>query len=531
MDETCHLLDRVHAHALLSAEKTVFARIGRNGEVIDQISFAAFESSVQKLSKGLRSKVESGAGIVLLYESSFDFIKAFVSCIHAGLRPAACQIPNSTYKFDRFISQLENEGIRQVLMTSKNHQKSWFRKLSDQHPHSDRLHWILEDDCQSPDSFVEDRTLAFSMDEPMYHQFTSGSTGSVKSIPVSAANVHHNVAAIGEMIHHHPAQIHLCWLPHYHDLGLVAGLFLPICYGSTGYLLDPMDVAARPGLWLECISRYKATFTHTPNFGLDMCVDRITDSGTLDKLDLSSLSGVMVCAEPIRKASLDRFRDRFGPFGFSFKGFVTCYGMAENTLAVTMQALDTEVHAIIDDKTGQTFISCGRPILGVSVRIANDSGDTAEVGEVVVSGSSLSGIFPASGLFTGDLGFLHDGELYITGRKKEIIIINGVNFLLHEIEYVIEQLPFVHERGALAYSVAGTNTEKLEVLVELKRSALTDPDLQSLKYQVVRKLNVEFGITPQEVYLFGPAVLLKTSSGKKQRHGWQALLNKRLKTP
>jgi acyl-CoA synthetase (AMP-forming)/AMP-acid ligase II len=525
-----HLLHRIHVHALSSPDKTVFARIGRDGSINDQISFAGFEAWIQKMSCGLRRQVEHGAGIVLLYDTSFDFIKAFFSCIHAGLRPAAFQIPNSTYKFDRLLLQLEKAGIRHVLMTSRNHQKSWFRKLAEQHPHSDRLHWIMEDDCLSPATYQDDLKPDLNMDDTMYYQFTSGSTGTVKLIPVSAANVHHNVTAIGEVIHQHPDQIHLCWLPHYHDLGLVAGLFLPLCYGSTGYLLDPMDVAARPGLWLECISRYKATFTHTPNFGLDMCVDRITDPETLEKLDLSSLSGVMVCAEPIRKASLDRFRDRFCPFGFPVNGFVTCYGMAESTLAVTMQALDTEVHSIGDDIRGQTFISCGRPILGVTVRIANDSGDPAEVGEVVVSGSSLSGIFPASGLFSGDLGFLHDGELYITGRKKEIIIINGVNFLLHEIEYVIEQLPFVHERGALAYSVEGTNTEKLEVLIELKRSALTDPDLALLKNKVVRKLNMEFGISPREVYFFGPAVLLKTSSGKKMRHGWQQLLEKRLKT-
>ena len=225
----------------------------------------------------------------------------------------------------------------------------------------------------------------------------------------------------------------------------------------------------------------------------------------------------MVCAEPIRQSSLERFHDHFRPFGLGPTPFVTCFGMAECTLAATMQPQCTSYRIVHHPELDRSFVSCGVPIDGMQVSILAVEDQPEGIGEIVLQGPSVSPDHAEGGLHTGDLGFLHEGELYITGRIKEVFILNGIKHRLHEIEDIVETLPFVHDRGALASACHGDDRETLVLFVELRRDALHN-DLRAEQINhITRALNKEFGITPGEIRFFPPACLPKTSSGKKSR--------------
>jgi acyl-CoA synthetase (AMP-forming)/AMP-acid ligase II len=518
-----HLLSIFEYNRALMPDKPLYVRVAKDGSVSDSVTFGQMSRLIASYSRFIDGRIERGAKVVLLYPSSFEFIPAFLGCLHRGVLPMAFQVPNSEFKFARMIALMRGNGIRHVMLSGTVMERSWFKRLLETDCESFGFEWIV-DDSRRPQPVYEPLLSVEDVEAPIYHQLSSGSTGEQKAIPISASNVYHNTRSIGRSIRQHPDVRHLCWLPHYHDLGLVAGLFLPMVYGNVGYLMEPFDFIARPAMWFEAISKYRVNFTHLPNFALDICTRRVDPGGLPSGTDLASLQSVMVCAEPIRETSLNAFRDRFSSIGFRADGFVTCYGLAECTLAATMLDPFSPVRSASPEEGAQAYVSCGKPIEGVSVEIQTEDGGPGPIGEVVLSGSSVSAFFKDGRLRTGDLGFMDGGELFITGRKKELIILNGVKYLLHELEHIAEALPFVHERGSLACIDRSARREELVMLVELKRQHLSSLDLDLYTRRLNAAFNRELGISVRKTHFFAPATLPKTSSGKKFRGDWSRLL-------
>jgi acyl-CoA synthetase (AMP-forming)/AMP-acid ligase II len=518
-----HLLGILEHHADVHPEKKVFIRLGKDASEIASLTFRGLDELSCSLAHSFQTAISEGDKVIMLYESAFDFIPAFLAMIRMGAIPIAIQTPNSSFRMDRLKRQMQFASVRKILVTNTIRQKSWFRKLMDQDDWFTQVTWII-DDRAIPIVRQSYPRIPVSVDGPMYMQLSSGSTGESKQIPISSENVVYNTTAMNDVIGLVQDDRVLSWLPHFHDLGLVGSLLFSIVNGTSTYLLEPMDFISRPQVFIEALSRHAIHFCNVPNFSLDLCVKRIDPTKLIGKLDLSNLKTLLVGAEPVREDSLTAFIKRFSVIGFDPRAILIAYGLAEYTLAVTMQASRTLFRSFKHPTTGKIFLSCGKPIRGTTISIASSAEDAEIEGEVVVCGPGISSIFEDGKLYTGDFGLIRNGELYIVGRKKEIIIINGVNYMLHEIEHLVETLPFVQERGSLAVSMPGQDTEKLQLFVELNRAAFEQADFAILARQINRKLITELGIGAEKTCIVGPATLPKTSSGKKQRSDiWQLI--------
>lgn len=512
-----YLLDRLWHHAQSFPDKDIYVHLDRNATPVRNISFKKLYERACVIAQHLSGFIQSDQRVILLYDNAFEFMPVFLGCLQCGSIPSAVQIPNGSSKINRIHQLVEQENIRAIILPDTLLEKGWFKNsMQAIEGLNNRLLTIPSNleclelpDYPEPDSYVGSRII--------YGQLSSGTTGKSKWINITSDNVKANIEAIGLSICQRPEWNHLSWLPHYHDLGLVAGLLQSICHGNTTWLINPLDFIGRPVVWPEAMSMYGIHFSHAPNFALDLCVRRISEDQRSNKLNLSSLISIMVCAEPIRASTLEKFYDLFRPYGLGPTPFVTCFGMAECTLAATMQPQLTKYKVVSHPALDKQFVSCGIPIEGIHICIKPVDGQPEGVGEVVIHGPSVSPEYADQGLYTGDLGFVKDGELYICGRIKELFIVNGIKYLLHEIEEVVETLPFVYDRGALAAAFEGELGESLVLFVELKRDALQNDMRPEQKGRIIRLLNREFGITPAEIRFYPPACLPKSSSGKKSR--------------
>jgi fatty-acyl-CoA synthase len=336
------------------------------------------------------------------------------------------------------------------------------------------------------------------------------------------------------------------WLPFYHDMGLVGMVMAPMVAQVSVDYLATRDFAIRPLQWLRLISRNRATVAFSQPFGLKLCTLRVRDSD-LEDLDLSSWRAAGVGAEMIRPDTLRNFAEKFAPAGFDARAFLPCYGLAESTLAVTFsqvgrgfQSLRVDAGTLVDKKIAvrlqaegrkySEFVNCGRALPGHTVKVVDDAGLTLpdlRVGSVLVYGSSImTGYFnnpedtqktlrPGNWLDTGDLGFLFEGDLYVTGRRTDVIIVNGRNIRAQDIEELAEQQPEVRAREASAFGITDANDVTTIVLViECRLTSITDR--QSLTSRLQRLVYMAFGVNCL-VELVSPHTLPRTSSGKLSR--------------
>jgi thioester reductase-like protein len=389
--------------------------------------------------------------------------------------------------------------------------------------------------------------IADNPTETLFLQYTSGSTGAPKGVVVSHQNVIHNCHS---MIDHQA--IGVSWLPQFHDLGLIGYYLFQVVTGGTTYGFSPLDFLRRPVLWLEALSRYKATYTSSPNFGFEYCLspERVPDD-LLKGLDLSSVQVFMNAAEPVRPSTYRGFLERFEKYGLSPAAHVAAYGLAENTLAVSNSGrrsvkLDREslharavVVAAKDTPADQQLelVSCGKPLDGIHVRIVDpDTKDAVEdggIGEIWIAGQSTcqaywnkpelsehvfnNSIANDSGdahsyLRTGDLGFLSDGELFVCGRLKDIIILRGQNYYPEDLEAAVERSSEKIEIGSVA-AFRGPDWEERLVVVAALRSPgdVPHPD------EVSRSLRAHGYAGPHTIVFVRRQAIKRTTSGKVAR--------------
>jgi acyl-CoA synthetase (AMP-forming)/AMP-acid ligase II/acyl carrier protein len=493
-----------------------------------------------------RLGAQPGTRALLLYPPGIEFIAVFLGCIYSGV----IAVPAYPH---RAISQLESiarDSECHFVLTTEAFLKAGC-SLTRQAPQLGTAQWIATSDILNGRN--EDwRHPALTGDSLAFLQYTSGSTGQPKGVMVSHANILHNEQLIHRAFRTDSAIHVVGWLPLYHDMGLIGNVLQPLMLGASCTLFSPLAFLQRPLCWLQAISQFRGTVSGGPNFAFDLCASKLRPN---EQLDLSSWKVAFNGSEPVRKKTLDRFAATFAPFGFREEAFLSCYGLAEATLFVsgsvpgssprsrTFAAEDLEKNLAKESPAGdpgvRALVSAGQSQLGQVVRIVDpatsfECADGA-VGEIWVSGPSVAQgywnrplesaeIFAAhlAGdphrlfLRTGDLGFMLEGELFVTGRLKDLIIIQGRNLYPQDIEVKAEAAhPALRPAGCAAFSADIDGEERLIVLAEIGPQHQNHTDIIKAIHCAIAE---EFGVSAHSIVLLPPKSNPKTSSGKIRRY-------------
>ncbi|MDZ7949837.1 non-ribosomal peptide synthetase [Nostoc sp. DedQUE09] len=493
----------------------------------------------------------SGERAILLYPPGLDYLIAFFGCLYAGVVAVPAYPPRNQRKTPR-IQAISIDAQASVALTTTAMLPT-LQSIVTLLTKEGNFHWLTTDNIAQG---IEDswQQPAINADTLAFLQYTSGSTGTPKGVMLSHGNLLHNAAVTYQLMEHSPSSKFVSWLPVYHDMGLIGGILQPLYGGFPCILMSPASFLQRPYRWLQAISHYKGTTSGGPNFAYELCVQRITQEQK-ETLDLSSWSVAFNGAEPVRRDSLELFATTFAECGFRAEAFYPCYGMAEATLIVSggiktalAQVKTVDKSALsqnqIVEKTSQSqdiqsFVSCGETIPQQQIVIVNPETLTRcssdEIGEIWVSGFSvgqgywnrteeteqtfhayLKDTKEGPFLRTGDLGFLDNGELFITGRAKDLIIIRGRNLYPQDIELSAERSHLSLRSGAnAAFTVEINNEERLVVVQELEFRA--KPNLAEVASAIRQAIAQEHEVQVYGVVLIKPGSIPKTSSGKIQR--------------
>jgi acyl-CoA synthetase (AMP-forming)/AMP-acid ligase II len=485
----------------------------------------------------LQSRGLSHQPVLLVCKSQMNFVVAFVACLLAGAVAVPTAPPRRQSLLTRFQFLARDARARAIISDCDEVAQGDFILNAQELFHIEMRVWMQSEDRAAraaiwkPPSVSED-SLAFL-------QYTSGSTGDPKGVAITHANLIHNCAAIADAIDLSKHWSALFALPLFHDMGLVGGVVLPIYSGFAGGFMPPAEFVQYPERWLQILSACQITLSGGPNFMYELAV-RAIKAEELQGIDLSSWRIAFCGAEPIRPGTVARFAQQFAGFGFKPEAFYPCYGMAEATLFITGSQVRTPPRFSM--KEGIVTLGCGKPRHDTRVEIVHPESFTKvppeSVGEIWVSGPSvaqgywmrpelterifqacLSGDDTTRFLRTGDLGYIKGGDLYITGRLKDVIIVNGTKYAPQDFEDEAERShDALRQAGGAAFSVTKDGIDRVVLVFELNRQWLRRPDEWRTIISAMRAaINTAYGVTVNDVVLIRPGSLPRTSSGKVRR--------------
>jgi amino acid adenylation domain-containing protein len=552
MKDAQTLVEMLRERAALHPERTalVFLLDGeREGE---SLTYAALDREARRIAALLAADGLRGQRALLLFPPGLAFAAAYFGCLYAGVTAVPVYPPRSNRNLDRLQAIVADAGARAVLATGEV--IASLAKHGEAAPQLALLRWIAADEPSSGgDAPFADAGVAPS--DVAFLQYTSGSTSTPKGVRVTHANLLANERMMRDAFGHREGLVVAGWLPVYHDMGLIGNLLHPLFMGGTCVLMSPAAFLQRPARWLEAVSSYGAQTSGGPNFAYDLCAERVSDAEKA-ALDLSGWSVAFCGSEPVRAATLDRFAEAFAECGFRREAFYPCYGLAEATLFVSggrsdqphvvrgfrAEALekDRAIAARDGGEATATLVGCGFPWREGRVEVVRADTRTrcapGEVGEIWVAGPHVAmgywkrpevteetfGAHLADGegpfLRTGDLGFVDAGELFITGRAKDLIILRGRNLYPQDIEAAAGAAhPALHPGGGAAFSVDVDGEERLVIVHEVRRTALRALNADEVARRIREEVAAAFEAAVHDVILIGPSTLLKTSSGKVQR--------------
>ena len=549
-----NLVERLRYWAVAMPDRTAFRYLDGGEEESDALTYAQLDTRARAIAVDLRNRGLTGKGALMLYHPGLEFIAAFLGCHYAGVIPIPAYPPRRNRNMGR-ISAISLDADAAVALTTDPVLKRFEGALDDA-PGLQRIPWLateiiadqLADDWVRPDIRPDDLGLI---------QYTSGSTGSPKGVMLTHENILANCRLICRSFQIKPVEAKTCsWLPVYHDMGLVGGILNPLYSGIEETLMSPVAFLTRPIRWLRAISRYQATASGGPNFAYAWCTMKIKPEDC-EGLDLSSWDVAFNGAEPVRADVMRQFADKFEPYGFRYRSFYPCYGMAETTLIVTggvkteepvVRLFDKDElvqHRVVpvdaDNEKAKALVGCGQVLEEEEVLIVHPETRRPiaddQIGEIWINSPSAgkgywqreaeseevfnARLNPDNGkryVRSGDLGFMDDGELFVTGRLKDMIIVRGVNRYPQDIEATVEQChPLTRSGGAAAFAVARWDREHLVVVCEIERGQVNTD-----KQEVIDAIRVavadEHDLPPDAVVLVRAYSVPKTSSGKVQRH-------------
>jgi 8-amino-7-oxononanoate synthase/acyl carrier protein len=523
----------------------------------EEVSFTNHE--LDRQARAIAAKLQeqdlAGERAVLLYPPGLDFIAAFFGCLYAGTIAVPAYPPRMNRSLYR-IQVIAADAEAKIALTTRG-VLDRVQPMARETEFLREMKWLATDEVENGaesawrDPRVRSSTLAFL-------QYTSGSTGTPKGVMLSHANLLHNSALISHVFEHTRSGTGVFWLPSYHDMGLIGGILQPLYVGRPNVLMSPMAFLQRPIRWLRAITKYNGTTSGGPNFAYDLCVDKVTDD-QLAELDLSSWLVAFNGAEPVRPETLDRFCERFGPVGFRREAFFPCFGLAEGTLMVTggmrteepvivwadARSLESGAVEIVAEGApgSRRLVGSGENLPDQEVLIVDPQENTrlpeCRVGEVWTRGPSIAGGYwnrpdetqytfgamlatgEGSFLRTGDLGFMKDGELFVTGRLKDLIIVHGLNHYPQDLELTAQRShPALRAGSGAAFAIETDGQQKLILVHEMERKE--KDDVLRVAAEAVAAIRREIArnheLVVDGVALIRSGSIPKTSSGKIQRH-------------
>lgn len=538
-----HIIGQLARHSSASPGKPAFIFLEDGEQAERTITFGELNTRVEQLGSVLAERQPQGQRALLVYQDIMEFTVSFLACQHAGLVAVPVFLSKGSKQVARFINLMEDAGVSLILSTSDL--EAQVQQVLSGYLQTSGIELVATESIRAGEA----KSLpGSSKGEIAFIQYTSGSTGRPKGVVVTHGNLMHNEWLIRDTFGCDSSSIIFSWLPFHHDMGLIGNILHTVYVGCTCVLMSPYHFMQRPRRWLEGITKYKATHSGGPNFAYDFCLGKIPPA-ELEGLDLSSWKVAYNGSEPVRAETIGRFSKYFEKVGFSRNAFYPCYGLAEATLlvsggkedrtpAILYIEKDTQSRngIIISDKdsnAAKPVVSSGKPAPETYVKIISlhDGSECNELeeGEICIAGGSVtegywnkdnsSYFLEIDGmryLRTGDLGFLHSGELFIHGRIKEMLIIRGENYYPYDIEHTAAENTRAVENNGVAIFTLDPGEEVI-VVAEVKRSALKDLDAAAAIISIDRAVNGSFGINPYDIILTTPLGIPRTTSGKLQR--------------
>ncbi len=523
---------------------TGFNFFNLRGEVVSALPYARLRADAMALARKLAARFPRGSRLAVVAETSPEFATVFFACQYAGLLPAPMPMPVNLGGKDGYLLQIRRmiEGAKAAAAIGPTELTSFLMEAANGAP--EVAIYDFEALAALPD---EADAMPFGPDEQCYIQYSSGSTSAPKGVIGTQASVMANLHGITK----HGLKLAATdraasWLPLYHDMGLIGFCLAPMYGQRTVDFLATSDFVRRPLLWLRLMSENRTTITYSPSFGYELSARRAARAED-GAIDLSSLRIAGIGGDMVRLDALNLFADAFAGAGFSRKAFLPSYGMAETTLAISFTELDDEVSVDYVDMRHYTrsgiaqpastltspehrraFIKCGRALPGHEIEVRSEDGSPLgdrAVGRIFVRGASVTpgyfsdpeasrALFHGDWLDTGDMGYFLDGEIVITGRAKDLIIINGRNIWPQDIEWAVEKVDGVRQGGVAAFSVDDGHGERIVVVVE--RRGLSAEAQDELRREIAKVIQSAAG-APAEIVLARPHSMVLTSSGKLSR--------------
>ena len=542
------LVDVLEYRASTSGNHTAYRFLSSSGDEEGVVTYARLRERVARMASRIAEIAAPGDRVVLLLPPGLDYVTALFACQYAGVVAVPAYPPNPRRPDARVAGIVADSGARLAIVSSAlHHRLVQFIAGSTTLAH---IAWVdVEDmlDASAPELIRPAPTGGLAI-----LQYTSGSTGDPRGVMLPHSSVMHNLAVIHRVFRQREGDEAVFWVPPYHDMGLIGAILQPLYAKFPVNLMAPSTFSQRPIRWLEAMSKYRATTSGAPNFAYDLCAERVTDDERAS-LDLSNWRIVINGAEPVRADTMDRFVAAFEPHGFRRACFMPCYGLAEVTLfaaAARGESAPTVLHvdrASLAQRTLQhserddaaQLVTVGPPSDMLTVRIVDpDTGVECApdaVGEIWIAGGSVASgywgrdaesaeVFGArlagsteAYLRTGDLGAMHEGELVVTGRLKDLVIVGGRNFYPQDIENAAEHgHPHIRGGAVAAFSIGSSGREHVVIVAEVARHHRTSANalvVGAVRTSVANAL----GVTIDDVVLIRQGTLPKTSSGKLQR--------------
>jgi acyl-CoA synthetase (AMP-forming)/AMP-acid ligase II len=540
------LIDKLFFRAENQPDEPLYYFLDSRGREYAHLTYGSLLAAIQRLGAWLIEKTESGDRVVIQLPSSPEFVITFFACLYTNRIPVPLSSPNRQHNCEHYQRIFADCDARLVVTDSSV--RNLFEKSGVGESHQIETFPSLE----TLDPILAEFNR--QSNEIAFLQYTSGSTSFPKGVMVSHENIIANQKMIQRTFGHSTNSIGLAWVPLFHDMGLIGSVFQPLYVGFPCYLMSPVTFVQRPKLWFKTISDKKVTTTGGPNFAYDLCVKRI-DPASLEGLSLSSWDVAYNGAEHIKLDTLQQFSEIFSHYGFKKSAFLPCYGLAEATLivsgadkseeplALTIPCSGDEVlDADASQKVGhtRTVVSNGQIMPELSLQIINPQTLTEcpshHIGEIWIAGPSITRgywqkpdknkeafVFRDGLRFfrTGDLGFLDSQQrLYITGRLKDLIVIDGKNYYPQDIEETVKlSHPALQEVNCAVFSISGTYSQKLVVVNEVLRRFYLQIDryADEIKEAVKTAIYNHYELTVHETVLLPLNTIPKTTSGKIQR--------------
>jgi len=547
------LVDLLRQRADEKPSDRAYVFLSDKGQEEAVLTFGELGRRASAVSMRLAQMGQGGDRALLLFGPGLDFIVAYFGCVLAGIVPVPMMLPRRNSSLDSSASILADCAPR-FLMT--NSHLSDARRDVIERFHGVSMQWFIVDHPDEP-RIEGDRPLpVLGRDDTAFLQYTSGSTSDPKGVIITHGNLIENLEMIGHTLGNASCSTYVSWVPLYHDMGLILNVLQSLYLGALCVLLAPVTFIQRPLTWLRAIHAYRAEVAGAPNFAFDLCVQRFRHDQLKD-LDLSCWKVAFNAAEPVRADTIERFVATFGPYGFDPRAMYPLYGMAEATLLISSGMRGTgpvirnvsrmafhrhEIAPALGSEDVHRVVGCGRNIVGQRLAIVDPQSHRRlgvdQIGEVWVGGPHVGkgywqnpdatrSVFQAHiageegpWLRTGDLGFIDEaGELFITGRIKDVIIVRGINYYPQDIENTVYDChPALRRHCGAAFSVlTDTNEEKVILVQEVERTRRHQLEIEEIVSCIREAVANEYEIALDDVVLIRPGTIPKTTSGKVQR--------------